>query len=444
MKRIACLLLAAVTAAPLTAAEPDLSITIYNQNLALVRELRTLPLVQGVQVFSFDGVAAAIDPTSVRFSAQEVSVLEQNFEFDLVGREALMKRYLGEVIDVQMENETVRGRLLSVQGAVIVEDRDGEVRLIDSSAIQSIRFPELPEGLIIKPTLRWLLNSKRQGDVSSELNYLTRDIGWEASYVAVVDEEDRGLELSGWVQITNRSGANYLDALLKLMAGDVRVLQPAAFKGGDMMRTLAMDGMAEGGFEEKSFFEYHLYTLPRRVTILDNQVKQIRLIEPAKAAVKKRYGFEGWRGSDKVQVSLEFINSKENELGIPLPAGKVRLYKADSDGSLQFIGEDRIQHTPKDEKVTLQAGNAFDVVAEKSRTDFWRMSGSTREETNSVEVRNRKDEAVQVDVRDRFGGDWSILEESHKGVKKDAWINEWTLTIPANQTMTLTYRVRIN
>ena len=443
MKRFLLPMLALLIALPLYA-EPDVSITIYNQNLALVRELRTLPLVKGVQEFSYDGVAASIDPTSVRFSADNVAVLEQNFEFDLVDRNALMEKYLGEVVDVQMDNESARGRLLSTRGGIILEDGDGEVRMIDASAVKSVRFPELPEGLIIKPTLRWMLNSKNKGDIASELNYLTRDIGWEASYVAVVNQQDDGLELSGWVQITNRSGGNYVDATLKLMAGDVRIEQQPRFKGGMERVTMAMDAVQEQGFQEKSFFEYHLYTLPRPVTIHDNQVKQIRLIEQASTPVTKQYRYDAWRGGNDVAVSLEFANTKKVGLGIPLPAGKVRMYKADDDGSLQFIGEDRIDHTPRDEKLTLQTGNAFDIVAERERTDYKRLAGSSREEAYKVELRNRKDEPVEVVVQDRFGGDWEIVEQSHKGEKTGAWFNEWTLTIPANEEVTLTYRVRMN
>lgn len=441
MKRLLLPLIALLCAMPVHA-EPDVSITIYNQNLALVRELRTLPLVKGVQEFSYDGVAASIDPTSVRFSAKDVTVLEQNYEFDLVDRGALMEKYLGEVVDVQMDDESARGRLLSTRGGIILEDGDGTVRMIDLSAIKSVRFPELPEGLIIKPTLRWMLNSKNKGDINSELNYLTRDIGWEASYIAVVNEKDDGLELSGWVQITNRSGGNYVDATLKLMAGDVQIEQQPMYK--NMSRaTMAMDAVQEQGFQEKSFFEYHLYTLPRPVTIHDNQVKQIRLIAPASTPATKQYRYDAWRGGKDVAVSLDFVNSKKVDLGIPLPAGKVRMYKADTDGSLQFIGEDRIDHTPRDEKVTLNTGNAFDIVAERERTDYKRLAGSTREEAYKVELRNRKDEAVEVVVQDRFGGDWEIIEQSHMGVKSGAWLNEWTMTIPANEEVTLTYRVRV-
>ena len=210
-----------------------------------------------------------------------------------------------------------------------------------------------------------------------------------------------------------------------------------------MMRTMTA-GASDASFQEKNFYEYHLYTLPRPVTLHDNQVKQIALIDPATTPVAKAYTFDGWRGGKDVRVSLEFTNSEANHLGMPLPAGKVRLYKSDTDGSLQFIGEDRIDHTPRNEKVTLQTGNAFDITADRNRTDYKRLSNTTHEESYSVELHNRKEGPVTVLVRDRFGGDWKVTEQSQKGKKVDASTNEWAVKLPANGEVTLTYTVRVN
>ena len=421
--------------------DPSVSLTVYNQNLALVRETRELSLRKGVQDFSYDGVAAMIDPTSVRFSADGIAVLEQNFEFDLVDRQTLMEKYLGETIDVVTDAEVVRGRLLSANGGIIIEDDDGNVRIMEASSVQSIRFPDLPEGLVLKPTLRWTLDSKHTGKVESELYYLTGGIGWEASYVAAILGEDK-LELSGWVQITNRSGASYVDATLKLMAGDVRVMRDMIRgKGPQMMATEAM----APGFQQKDFYEYHLYTLPRSVTVHDNQTKQIALIEPRTVPAKRTYTFNGAQTGDKVEVGVEFVNDKASGLGMPLPAGKVRMVmKDDADGSLQFVGEDRIDHTPDGETVRLTSGYAFDIVGERTRTDFKRLSNNSREEAWKIELRNRKKASVTVTVQESLGGDWTILDESAKGKKTNSSTREWSLTIPAGKTAQLTYRVRYN
>ncbi|MBS1261177.1 MAG: hypothetical protein MAG453_00498 [Calditrichaeota bacterium] len=431
-----------VSVAPLPAQEiTELAITVYNQDIGLVRELRTLALDEGVQEYAYDGVAAKIIPTSVRFHADRVDILEQNFEYDLVDRNALLEKYLGEMVDVMLKEETVRGRLLSAQGGLILEEDAGSVRMIDTGEVISVRFPELPEGLIIRPTLRWRLDSGVSGTVESELNYLTRGLDWEASYVAVIGEDDKRLELSGWVQVTNESGADYENAKLKLMAGDVRFAerrpQRPQFEA-DMMRAAG----AAKQFEEKEFFEYHLYTLPRRVSVLDRQVKQIRLIEPSATDVDKRYTFEPWRGND-VSVDLEFVNSEPAGLGMPLPAGLVRMYKQDEDGSLQLIGEDRIDHTPRDERIRLSTGSAFDIVAERTKTSTERIGPRAREESYEVELRNRKDEDVEVIVRERFGGDWRIMQESREGKKTDAYHYEWVVPVPARSVVTLSYRVRM-
>ncbi len=421
----------------------EVYITVYNQNLGLVHEVRDLNFEKGYQEFSYDGVAASIDPTSVRFKGSGVNVLEQNFEFDLVNRKALMDKYVGESVVVQLEKETVIGKLLSTAGGMIIEDSDGEVRIISNDAILSVNFPELPDGLILKPTLRWLLHSEKEGTVKTELDYLTHNIDWEASYVAVVNRRDTKIDFNGWVQLTNKSGADYADATLKLMAGDLNVA--SQHKGRNMMRTMAMDESFDGGgFQEKSFFEYHLYTLPRKVTINNNQTKQISLIEPATTPIKKIYTYNAFQGGKKIGVQVEFVNSEKNNLGIALPEGKVRLYKKDDDGTLQFIGEDRINHTPKDEEVSLTLGDAFDIVAERVMTNSRNMGVRTREDEYSIELRNHKETPVEIVVKERFGRKWEILMESDPGKITNATSYEWKISVPANGSTKMVYKVRIN
>ncbi len=444
MARYLVVLLSFLMIVPAFAQDPDVAVTVYNQGLGLVREVRDINLDRGVQSFAYDGVAAKMLPASVRFHAADVDILEQNFEYDLVSQQALMQKYLGQMVDIVLEDGVVSGKLLSVSGGIIVEEDDGGVRIITNDAVKSVRFPELPDGLIIKPTLRWLLNSDKSGDVESELAYLTRGLSWEASYIAVVGENDDKLELSGWVQMSNQSGTDYRNARLKLMAGDVQFAEqpPSRNRGAyaeDMM--YAMEG-ASKGFEEKSFFEYHLYTLPRRVDILDNQDKQIRLIEPATTDVTKKYIFEPNRGGD-VQVKLEFTNSEDAGLGMPLPAGLVRMYKVDpDDNTMQLIGEDRIDHTPRDEDLSLKTGNAFDVVAERKVMDTQRISSTVRQQMYEVEVRNRKDDAVDVVVREHFYGDWRIVTESMNGTKIDANTHEWVVPAGAGEEVKMSYTVR--
>jgi hypothetical protein len=444
MSRFLIVVLTLMMAIPVFAQDgSDVAITVYNQGLGLVREIRSLELERGIQAYAYDGVAGQMVPTSVRFNASGIDILEQNFEYDLVNNEALMKKYLGQTIDVVLKDEVITGRLLSTQGGIIVQEDGGGVRMIRTNVIQTYRFPELPDGLMIRPSLRWLLNSERSGNVDAELAYLTRGLDWEANYIAVVNEDDDGLELSGWVQMTNESGTDYLDAKLKLMAGDVQFMtgRPQAPGRGYADAMYAMDE-ASKGFEEKSFFEYHLYTLPRRVDILDKQVKQIRLIEPADTDVEKKYIYSPMNGND-VHVKLEFTNSEAEGLGMPLPAGLVRMYKIDpDDNTMQLIGEDRIDHTPRDEDVSLKTGNSFDVVAERRRMNTDRIGPTTRQDDYEVELRNRKDEDIEVIVREHFGGDWTIMMESLAGTKIDANRYEWIVPVKAGEEVTLTYKVR--
>jgi len=420
------------------------AITIYNENLALVRQIRMLSLEQGVQDFSYDGVAAKIDPTSVHFKAPGVTVIEQNYEYDLVDKNVLLKKYLGETIEISVKDNFISGKLLSSDDGLIIEDKSGQVQQIQASSIERIQFPSLPAGLVLKPTLRWMLHSEKQEEVKAELSYLTRGISWEASYVAVASPDDKSLDFAGWVQIDNQSGATYEDAVLKLMAGDVRIEQPPKRgRGYEADMAVAFSKAELAGFEEKEFFEYHLYTLPRLTTIRDRQSKQISLFEQATTAVNKVYTYDNWKDATKVNITLEFRNDKKNKLGIPLPKGKVRVYKADTDGSLEFIGEDRIDHTPKDELLRLSTGKAFDIVVERRNPDRKNISSGVHDEKIEIEIRNKKKEAVEVVIVEHMPRKWEILEESLKGEKTAASRYEWKMTIPSDGMSTLTFWVRL-
>ena len=440
-------LLVCFLATPLMA--DDIALTVYNQNLALVKEGRTLDFQKGANRMRLTDVAAAIDPTSVHFKmrgSDKVELLEQNYQYDLVSSDKILQKYLGNTIDIVLKNgDVVSGRFLSLSsGYMVLALNDGAVRMINSLEMLSVTAPKLPEGLIVTPTLEWLINSDVAGKREAEISYLTSNISWHAEYVAQLDKDDKNLRLSGWVSLDNQSGKTYKDAKLKLVAGDINRVMPAPMyaKGGRAQELMAADAMQ--GFEEKSFFEYHLYTLGRQTTIGDNETKQVSLFEPAATAVKKIYRYDAVPGSNNVNVAVSFKNTEAGGLGMPLPAGKIRMTKLDSDGSEEFVGEDQIDHTPKNEEVELRVGNAFDIVAETAIVDSRRISDRVREETVEVKLRNRKTEDVTVVVRYGLYGDWQVLESNFEYVKKTAQRLEFTVPAKADQEAVLKFRVRYN
>ena len=442
MKTISFIIMALLAAA---AAAQDVSVTVYNQDLGLVKEVRSVEIQKGPFTLEAADVAAKIDPTSVHLKLEGAAILDQNFEYDLVSRERLLERYLDQQIEVFTEQgELFTGQLLSASGSqLILQSKEGQVQVVSPDAVRDIRFGQLPGGLRTRPTLVWSLIGEKAGKRSAELSYLTRGMTWHAEYVAVTGEKTDKLELSSWVSIENRSGATYENAKLKLMAGDVRLVPEGVPTDG--RRLVAMAEMAQKAppsFEEKAFFEYHLYTLTRPATLKDRQTKQISLFEPTSVSARREYVYDGQKGADQVMVNLVFKNEKEAGLGLPLPAGKVRVYQRDEDGSLEFVGEDRIEHTPEDEEVRLVVGSAFDLVAEREMTDSKRLADRVREESYRINLRNHKKEGVQVTVVERIWGDWEILENSHSYEKKNATTIEFKVPVEAGKETIITYRVR--
>lgn len=441
---LASLLILGLVAAALA---DDVAITVYNQNLALVKEGRTLDLQKGVNRLNMTDVAAFIDPTSVHFrlrSNDRVDLLEQNFQYDLVSADKVLQKYLGETIDVVLKNgDVVSGTYLSSSsGYLVLQLNGGAVRLINQQEMLSVTAPKLPEGLIVVPTLQWLLSSDVAGKRDAEISYLTGNISWHAEYIALLDKDDKNLRLSGWVSLDNRSGKTYNDAKLKLVAGDInRVQQRPLAKGMD---DRVMMAESAPGFEEKAFFEYHLYTLGRPTTIANNETKQVSLFDPASTPITKIYRYDAFQGGNDVKVLVTFKNSEAGGLGMPLPAGKVRLTKLDSDGSEEFLGEDQIDHKPRNEDVELRVGNAFDIVAETAVVDSRRISDRVREETTEIKLRNRKTEAVTINVRYNLWGDWQILETNFEAIKKNAQLIEFNVPAKADTETVLRFRVRFN
>jgi hypothetical protein len=442
---------------------------------AVVRDERELALEKGRSRLRFVDVAALIDPTTVRFESltdpDGTQVLEQNYQFDLVSGQKLLERYVDQEITVEQvrgqELELFTGRLLSARGGLILEDREGRVRSINGYS--GIRFPELPGGLITRPTLVWDVIAKRGGKHRTRVTYQTQGMTWWSDYNLVFSEGKTAnsgrLDVSAWVSIINQSGGSYEDARLKLIAGDVHRATEADVFAMDKVRRHRAVAEAAPGFEEKAFFEYHLYTLGRPTTLPDNSTKQIELFDAARGVpadkvlvyygLGQRFGAFGspmldrnfgLQSNRKVDVYLRLENSKENGLGVPLPSGRVRVNQLDeADGSLEFIGEDVIDHTPRNEKVLIQLGSAFDVVGERRQVDF-RVDSSrkTMEEEIEVKLRNHKDEPVQVIVKEnlyRWTG-WEIVRESHPHEKVDARTVHFPVEVAPDDEVIVTYRVR--
>ena len=431
--------------------ERNISLTIYNQDLALVKDTRDLSFVSGRNEIKFTEVAEKIDATSVHFQVlsalDKIYLLEQNYQYDLVSSDKILEKYLDKNIQIlTKDGKFYEGTLLSyAPDNLTLREKENSIRIMNRAQVVDLSFPKLPEGLITRPTLVWLLDSKIQGKQKTEVSYLTSGINWHAEYVAVADKDDRNLELSGWVSIDNRSGATYPDAKLKLIAGEVhRVeeVQPRPVFRGTVVAEQAM-GMAPT-FEEKPFFEYHLYTLQFPSTVKDNEIKQISLFPNSSVKVKKIYVYDGAREPKKVKVNLEFMNSKAEGLGMPLPKGKIRVYKVDVDKSMEFVGEDQINHTPKDEKVRVYVGDAFDIVGERTRTNFQKISDNVMEETYQIKLRNHKEEKVEVTVVEHLYPytNWEILESNFKYEKKDASTIEFKISLEKNQEQIVNYKVR--
>lgn len=422
----------------------ELAITVYNDNLGLVRESREFDFPKGVGEIRFVDVAAQIIPTSVHFSCDRAILLEQNYEFDLVDPYKLMKKYIDHEIELITEDGRFTGTLLSADGGAVIRESDNTIRSIGKDRIVNVHFSQLPEGLITRPTLVWTTESKKGGKGNAEMSYLTNGMRWEAEYVAVTDKIDENLELAGWVNINNHSGATYKEAQIKLMAGDVKIERKGrgAYEGMEISPEGRIHSRKDQ-FKEQEFYEYHLYTLQRASTLRDNQMKQISLFPTAKTPIEKEYRYEPYMGK-KVKVSLEFKNEKKNGLGMPLPKGLVRVYKEGPDGGLEFVGEDRIDHTPTDETVRISTGNAFDVVGERTQVDRKRR-GNDWDTEYLIKIRNRKrKEAVTVTVAESFWGDWELLDSTTDGwVKNSASNVEWKVHVKPGEEKEVKYRVLV-
>jgi hypothetical protein len=435
----------------------EVGITVYNQSFGLVREVREIDLGTGPVQLEFADVAATIQPETVHIKAQGsagLRVLEQNYRYDLLTPQKLLEKYVGKQVRVHRyhehsgKEESHDALLLSVADGRPVLNLGGEITYDYPGRLS---FPKVPDNLIAKPTLLWLLDGQRAKE-TVEVTYLAGGLNWRADYVLVLDESDLKGDLTGWVTLTNQSGTSYQDARLKLVAGDVNRVSDMRMRPG-RGASFKKSG-DDSGFQEEAFFEYHLYTLQEPTDVLDNEQKQVTLLEAKDAGVDKRlifygqpYWFRGQYGqvlsNQKIGVYLDLKNSKQNGLGMPLPKGTVRVYKADKSGAKQFVGEDRIDHTPKDEKIRVKMGEAFDVVGDRKQMAWNALGHCTSESTWEISLRNHKDTAVTVEDYEPVGGDWTIVSASHPHDKKDAFTFTFTVQVPANGETKISYRVRV-
>lgn len=441
--------------------QQSVAVTIYNANLALVKDTRKVQLNKGLQSLAFRGVSAQMRAETAMLrnldKPDASRILEQNFDFDLLTPQKMLEKYLGKTVRIARMNPATgeekieQAKILSTSGGVVVQIGDR----IETNPGGRFIFDQVPANLRDEPTLSIQLDQDRAGSNDLELSYLTGGLDWKADYVAELNAKEDRLELMGWVTLNNKSGASYTNATMQLVAGDVNQVQPDQFQKMQQMEMMASaPRSASADMVEESLFEYHLYTLGRPTTILDKQTKQVSLLSGAGIKTKKQlvlqgsnyyygrsYGDLGQRM--KPVAYVVFKNDEANKLGVPLPKGVVRVYKRDSQGRAQFVGEDRIEHTAKNEQVRLKLGESFDVTANKKQTNYNKVRDRIFETSFEVEIRNAKDESVTVIVREPIPGDWKMMEESQRHTKVASGTAEWAVKVPAGGSKTLTYTARV-
>ena len=443
----------------------SVAVTIYNENLALVKDQRKIQFASGQNTLAFRDVSARMRPETALLrsltSPGKLSVLEQNFDFDLLTPQKLLDKYVGKSVNIVRTNpatgvETSEpAQVLAANNGVVVKIGDR----IETGIPGRIVYPDVPANLRDRPTLVMSLNNGGVAQQEVELSYLTGGLAWKADYVAELNSADDKLDLSGWVTLTNTSGASYHNAKLQLVAGDVnQVRKEMRFANLGASREKAMIAPASDMAEE-SLLEFHLYTLDRPTTIAENQTKQVSLLTATGIPARKELLLRGanyYYGSSygdlgqkmKVGVFVEFDNKESARLGMPLPKGVIRVYKKDAAGNAQFVGEDHIDHTPKNEKVRLKLGDAFDVTADKKQTDFKRLPNPAKgnawfESAFEIVLKNAKKEAVNVVVQEPIPGDWKMLSESQKHTKAASNTAVWKISVPAEGSTKLNYRVQV-
>ena len=445
--------------------QSDVALTVYNSNLSLVRDVRQLTLPTGESRLRFMDIAASINPATVHFRSltepAKLSVLEQNYEYDLLDPNKLLQKFVGREVTLvrpklssgTTEYEEVKATLLSLNGAPVWKIGN---EIVTGVSYESIRFPELPDNLYERPTLLWTLENSGARRHRVEASYLTANLSWSADYVLNVPSDETTGDLDGWVTLVNHSGTAFKNAQLQLVAGDLH--RVVAQNGRDEFMAMAKVAGAVNApapFQQESFSEYHLYSLNRRTSIFDQESKQISLLNASRFPLRKVYVVNGqsyfYRGAsqpgapvkDPVQVFYKFKNEEKSGLGMPLPSGTIRVYQADSRGGSLFVGEDHIDHTPKDEEISLHIGNAFDIVAERKQTDYKKLSDRLYEFEYEITLRNHKDAPVTIEVNEPIGGDWEMVSSTFKFTKTAAFAAQFQAPVDKDGTSVLKYRVRV-
>ena len=443
--------------------QTDLSVTVYNSNIALVRDVRNLSLPSGQFRLKLMDIAATVNPATVHFRSlnepDKLGVLEQNYEYDLLEPAKLLHKYVGKEITLTrsyMDNGTTKREEIR---ATLLADNNGPVWKIGNDIVtgmfgETYRFPEVPANLFDRPTLLMSLENSGSRKQQVEASYLAGNLSWNSDYVLTVGREDKAADLDGWVTLVNNSGTAFHNARLQLVAGDLNRIRPAA-AGAMEARDMVMSKAARAEqFAQENFSEYHLYTLGRKTSVEDKETKQISLLQGSDVPVEKRFVVNGQNfyyhnqynpGSplkDNVMVYYKFKNEQKAGLGMPMPAGNVRVYQKDSKGNVLFVGEDRIDHTPKDEYLNIHIGNAFDVISERKQTDYKRIDSHVWEMEFEISLRNHKDTPVTIEVNEPIGGDWEMLSSTYKYTKTAAWAAQFNVPVAANGTSVLKYRIR--
>ena len=443
--------------------QSELAVTVYNSDIALVRDVRNLQLTRGTGTLRFMDIAATVNPATVHFRSlsepSRVSVLEQNYEYDLLEPDKLLRKYVGRDVTLvrlrqdggSTREEEVTARLLSYNAAPVWKIGN---EIVTGMQADHIRFPALPDSLYSRPTLIWTIQNDGVARHRVEASYLAGKLAWNADYVLTVSRDDKTADVNGWVTLSNNSGTAFRNARLQLVAGDLnrvrQVLGRMALDAAQESRAAAAPPMSQ-----EAFSDYHLYTLERKTTINNNQTKQVSMLEGAGVPILKRYVVEGQsfyyrNGShpgapikDVVQVFYQFKNDERGGLGMPMPSGTVRVYQEDSKGGVQFAGEDRINHTPKGETLNLKIGNAFDVVCERNQVDFEKIASNVYEVEYEITLRNHKAVPIAVEVNEPIGGTWRIVRSTHEATKTAAWAAQFSVPVAADGTAVLKYRVRV-
>ena len=443
--------------------QTDLAVTVYISNIALVRDVRELQLPRGNFRLKFMDIAATVNPATVHFRSltepDKVGVLEQNYEYDLLEPAKLLNKYVGKEVTLvrsYMDNGSTKREEIK---ATLLANNNGPVWKIGNDIVtggysESYRFPEVPANLYERPTLLMSLENSGSTKQKIESSYLAGNLSWNADYVLTVGRDDKAADLDGWVTVINNSGTAFRNARLQLVAGDLnRLPQATRYRAAEMI-TDGVAAKAAPQFQQENFSEYHLYSLGRRTSVEDKETKQISLLEGTGVPVEKLFVVNGQNfyyhnaqnpGSplkDPVMVFYKFKNEEKAGLGIPLPAGNVRVYQKDSKGGLLFIGEDHIDHTPKDEFITVKIGNAFDVVSERKQTDYKSLGSRMWEMEFEITLRNHKDTPVTVQVNEPIGGDWEMQSSSYKFTKTAAFAAQFDVPVKANGASVLKYRIR--